>query len=1079
MTKFTLYPSTGSSFPNSNALVDDRPVLSSVPPSSPSSQTPPPPPPPSSSLPPPSPPHSALSSGNPASRACSACHDLLLATSANELRLHRLARAHLFLATSAPSSRVRASSSGAAAAAAPQPRGTFLPPFFTVGVEHPTAAFSRLLDFAVSGLLNLPALLVGPASRLLLLSYQSLRLYGLTGLYGLVLREEFVAAADLLARVVGDCGEGWPMGVAEVTATLFYSLAEFRRRRGDDPEGEHRMHAIRDKKQGRRATDKHAAPLQEDDAKAAVNSVREEETLFFIQSILEAYDVATADSAAEHEEEGGEEAAIRQALNQYAAELSESKSEPAEKAAAPLEGGTSQTQPKRVTLTKGAGEVLHNAKYIYKGFVEGGSSSSDRSPILPKTPLPMGGASAIAATSQFSAPAPLEPCCLPVSDSLLSSILHYAPLALTFAYSPCPVELQLLSAHLGYRLLYASKLDPALSAIEVDRPAYAVLASEARKSVVIIVRGTQTLNDVVTDIRAEPVPFPSTEISGSSEERRSGGGGGGDDGGSALDDEDAEAGWETVCARCPASEGSPTTRPLSLALCGMAASAQNLFSENVSVIDAFVDAGYDVRCTGHSLGGGVASLLGLLIRDHLITRGVLKPLDKSGGGDECDDVSSEDDESPCPKYPPLVRVYSYGTPSCVNLSLARRTTDLCVSVVLHDDIVPRLSPTSIRDLVKHLLIIRRTWVEDHLASDLEALGRRFRGAWTPRWRDSFTVKSLGGGQGSDRVADNVAHDNALEKVDEVSEASGDEREEEAKGADDSAAASTTSPSVSSIPSRSGVVDAVHSTVEGWGLWKSSAAKETELPPASSEAPPTSEELDNLDAKEDKDSSFEESAVLLAEAPPLPSMYIPGQIAHIYSHRGRYKMAIVPRTFSDLNQISLSEDLINDHTCRGYYEALLEVRSVRRAKHEPPKWAPYSSSSVCSNCSSEFTWASTSHSQAQEARDKHNCKACGLLVCEPCSRQRITLPDYGISAPVRVCDGCYYELGFRSVGETEPAMTRSFNADRGNSAPSSDKKDGASNNDNTADLSAVRGRSESSRRRGSSVVEELVKNMKSL
>lgn len=66
------------------------------------------------------------------------------------------------------------------------------------------------------------------------------------------------------------------------------------------------------------------------------------------------------------------------------------------------------------------------------------------------------------------------------------------------------------------------------------------------------------------------------------------------------------------------------------------------------------------------------------------------------------------------------------------------------------------------------------------------------------------------------------------------------------------------------------------------------------------------------------------------------------------------------------------------------------------------------SSSC--CASLFTWASTSHTEAQAARDKHNCRACGCLVCGPCSKRRIPIPTVGISSPVRVCDRCYNGWG---------------------------------------------------------------------
>lgn len=65
------------------------------------------------------------------------------------------------------------------------------------------------------------------------------------------------------------------------------------------------------------------------------------------------------------------------------------------------------------------------------------------------------------------------------------------------------------------------------------------------------------------------------------------------------------------------------------------------------------------------------------------------------------------------------------------------------------------------------------------------------------------------------------------------------------------------------------------------------------------------------------------------------------------------------------------------------------------------------SSSC--CASRFTWASTSDNEAQEARDKHNCRSCGSLVCDPCAQNRIPVPSIGLTIAVRVCDRCYYDM----------------------------------------------------------------------
>ena len=150
------------------------------------------------------------------------------------------------------------------------------------------------------------------------------------------------------------------------------------------------------------------------------------------------------------------------------------------------------------------------------------------------------------------------------------------------------------------------------------------------------------------------------------------------------------------------------------------------------------------------------------------------------------------------------------------------------------------------------------------------------------------------------------------------------------------------------------------------------------------------------------------AVVLEEI-PLPRMFIPGNIVHIYSHRGTYKATFVPRAFRELRRISLAGNMLADHTTKGYYESLLEVRSVRHAEELPPRWTAFDEDDTCSCCASRFTWASTSDSAAQEARDKHNCRSCGTLVCNPCSSKSMPLPSIGVTVPVRVCDRCYHDL----------------------------------------------------------------------
>lgn len=88
-----------------------------------------------------------------------------------------------------------------------------------------------------------------------------------------------------------------------------------------------------------------------------------------------------------------------------------------------------------------------------------------------------------------------------------------------------------------------------------------------------------------------------------------------------------------------------------------------------------------------------------------------------------------------------------------------------------------------------------------------------------------------------------------------------------------------------------------------------------------------------------DEDDDQEAVMLEES-PLPRMFVPGKIVHIYSQRGVYKAVYVPRDFRELRRVSLAGNMLSDHKCKSYYEALLEVRSVRRAKEAAPRWTAF-------------------------------------------------------------------------------------------------------------------------------------------
>lgn len=146
-----------------------------------------------------------------------------------------------------------------------------------------------------------------------------------------------------------------------------------------------------------------------------------------------------------------------------------------------------------------------------------------------------------------------------ITEENLETILMYAPMALQFVYMPKAVDMQLLAAQQGWRLLYAHMV------VDDYTPASALFVHETKKIACLSIRGTTTIQDVITDIRQVPVPFPET-----------------------AGDED---GWETVF------------RGQGLAVSGMASAASSLYREHIDSLLVLSQAGYKIRLVGHSLGG--------------------------------------------------------------------------------------------------------------------------------------------------------------------------------------------------------------------------------------------------------------------------------------------------------------------------------------------------------------------------------------------------------------------------------------------------------------------------------------------
>lgn len=68
-----------------------------------------------------------------------------------------------------------------------------------------------------------------------------IRRYGLAGMAGLLLRQDFMEAVEALKHLSG-LGDAWPLSIHELTACIYYMLATERGLRGDHPDRELQEH---------------------------------------------------------------------------------------------------------------------------------------------------------------------------------------------------------------------------------------------------------------------------------------------------------------------------------------------------------------------------------------------------------------------------------------------------------------------------------------------------------------------------------------------------------------------------------------------------------------------------------------------------------------------------------------------------------------------------------------------------------------------------------------------------------------------------------------------------------------------
>lgn len=174
---------------------------------------------------------------------------------------------------------------------------------------------------------------------------------------------------------------------------------------------------------------------------------------------------------------------------------------------------------------------------------------------------------------------------------------------------------------------------------------------------------------------------------------------------------------------------------------GMYRSAVALTDRKSTVHGTLVDAltkypSYGLVITGHSLGGGVAALLAIL----LATPSATFMRDRPADHQDHSDISTPFVTSLASGLPPgrPIHCYAYGPPAVASLDLAKYAQGLISSVVHGTDIVPCLSLGCLRDLRNVAVTLSE---EGHLAEEIVARVRVALAVamwWNARQADGYS-----------------------------------------------------------------------------------------------------------------------------------------------------------------------------------------------------------------------------------------------------------------------------------------------------------------------------------------------------
>lgn len=294
--------------------------------------------------------------------------------------------------------------------------------------------------------------------------------------------------------------------------------------------------------------------------------------------------------------------------------------------------------------------------------------------------------------------------CKDVNPRDLNDAILYAPIALNTVYNDDPVEMQRLASLQDLELIYTNVkyVDfiadlPRFALFGVKRE-YILDPSKSKngplkKEIILAIRGTKTIQDIVTDIRSSPVPFPPSQdiidscLNGSAKYNTK-----------PMENEEFEniqtPNFNNLWLLDSVGSEFYTCK-------GFLEAALNILRLVGPSLVRLSNEGYSIKIVGHSLGGAVAALLAAILKNTFEN----------------------------------IHAYCYGCPSIVDRVTSYNMKEFVTCVVLHDDIVSRITPQSIRKLLREMALFR-SQIFHHLEQDFNDVLKRSEKLWAPLYRES-------------------------------------------------------------------------------------------------------------------------------------------------------------------------------------------------------------------------------------------------------------------------------------------------------------------------------------------------------